>query len=115
MSKNYNASLPLLDFYGQPVKEGEKELTFGDVIVMSLMVNSQDDAKISVTEKLQRFSIAQRAASCLMDKTKLRLEDNEIEIVLACANKILTIYSLGKLHEFFKSCILSETFEGAKA
>lgn len=102
--RHYNASELLRDFDGNFVKSGDKQLRYGDIIVIALMHQAEGE-KLTLVEKLHRFALAQKAASCLQDRRDLRLEDADISVIMQCADKApLTIYAIGKLNEYFLAC-----------
>lgn len=102
--KSFDVSAPVLDFQAKQIVDGEKPLTYGDVLVISLMHTSAEDVKLPMIDKLQRFGIAQKVASSLVDRSRLTLSQQEVELIIRCANQApLTLYSFGKIVEFLKA------------
>jgi len=96
----FDVSHQITDFFGEPIMEEDKPLTYGKVIVLSLMANFQEDSKLPVEEKLQRFTMAQNVATALLKGQDVSLDSVEVDIIKRCANRALTVYSFGKLNQF---------------
>lgn len=97
---SFSISTHMYSFDGEEIKEKGKAVTFGDIIAISLLTATQEDAKITREEKLARFAIVQKIKSSTVLGSQVELSEREIELILTCANRTLTIYTFGLLNQF---------------
>lgn len=68
----------LVDFKGQPLKDGEVEANLGSVVVNALMANYNDDA--NGKEKLRRYKLALRIHDSTIEEIPIELKAEEIAL-----------------------------------
>ena len=98
--RQFKVTDEIKDFFGDVIMEEDQSLTYGKVMVLSLMANFPEDQKLPMEEKLHRFSLAQKIANALMKKESLNLDPVEVTAIRTCAHRALTVYSFGALNRF---------------
>lgn len=97
---NIRITDPVVDFFNQQILENGKPVSYGNLIILSLMAQQQD-TQLSTEEKLHRFSLAQRTANALLKNKDVEYDSIEIDLIKKSSEKVLTIYTFGKLNQLF--------------
>jgi hypothetical protein len=71
MKRDFNQTFTTLE--GQPIKDGDKELTLREAALASLQAVFQEDRSLSGTEKIRRYTLALRIHAG--DPVELTAED----------------------------------------